>query len=197
MFRSSCFLGWQLTAAGGDLRNQTSRSTVPPGSGVMTTHRKVGRKMNVYERLEELGLEMPAAPQPAGAYVPAKLSRGFVYASGQTPTVDGELRWRGKVGDGVSEEEAYQAARLAALNCVAELHYTLGDLGRVREIVKVTGYVASASGFDQQPKVINGASELFQELWGDRGRHARAAIGVSELPFGAPVEIEVVAEVEG
>jgi len=88
------------------------------------------------------------------------------------------------------------AARLAALNCVAELHYVLGDLGRVREIVKVTGYVASAPGFGQQPRVVNGASELFQELWGDNGRHARAAIGVAELPFDGPVEIEVIAEID-
>jgi enamine deaminase RidA (YjgF/YER057c/UK114 family) len=153
--------------------------------------------MNVYDRLEELGLKMPAEPEPAGAYVPAKISRGMIYASGQTPTVDGELAYRGKVGEEVSEEEAYEAARLAALNCVAELHYVLGNLNRVKEIVRVTGYVASASGFDQQPKVVNGASELFLELWGESGRHARAAIGVSELPFGGPVEVEVVAELHG
>lgn len=152
--------------------------------------------MTVYDRLRELGLEMPAAPEPAGAYVPAKISRGLIYASGQTPTVDGELAYRGMVGDEVNEEDAYAAARLAALNCVAELHYVLGDLARVHGIVKVTGYVASAPGFYQQPRVINGASELYQELWGESGRHARAAIGVAELPFGAPVEIELIAEID-
>lgn len=152
--------------------------------------------MTVYDRLRELGLEMPAPPKPAGAYVPAKVSRGLIYASGQTPTVDGELAYRGKVGDEVGEEDAYAAARLAALNCVAELHYVLGDLARVRGIVKITGYVASAPGFDQQPRVINGASELCQELWGESGRHARAAIGVAELPFGGPVEIELIAEID-
>jgi enamine deaminase RidA (YjgF/YER057c/UK114 family) len=94
--------------------------------------------MTVYDRLRELGLEMPEAPKPAGAYVPAKISRGFIFASGQTPTVEG------KVGSDVNEEDAYAAARLAALNCVAELHHVLGDLGRIRQIVKVTGYVASA-----------------------------------------------------
>ncbi|MDQ5810057.1 MAG: RidA family protein [Actinomycetota bacterium] len=152
--------------------------------------------MTVYNRLRELGLEMPAAPKPAGAYVPAKISRGLIFASGQTPTVEGKNVYEGKVGKEVSEEDAYAAARLAALNCVAELHYVLGDLGRVREIVKVTGYVASAPGFGQQPRVVNGASELFQELWGESGRHARAAIGVAELPFDGPVEIEVIAEID-
>ncbi len=152
--------------------------------------------MTVYDRLSELGLELPAAPKPAGAYVPAKISRGLIFASGQTPTVEGKNVYEGKVGKEVSEEDAYAAARLAALNCVAELHYILGDLGRVREIVKVTGYVSSAPGFGQQPRVVNGASELFQELWGENGRHARAAIGVAELPFDGPVEIEVIAEID-
>ncbi len=152
--------------------------------------------MTVYERLRDLGLEMPAPPQPAGAYVPAKISRGLIFASGQTPTVEGKNVYEGKVGADVSEEDAYEAARLAALNCVAELHYALGDLGRVRAIVKVTGYVASAPGFGQQPRVVNGASELFLELWGESGRHARAAIGVAELPFNGPVEIELVAEID-
>ena len=152
--------------------------------------------MTVYDRLSELGLELPATPKPAGSYVPAKISRGLIFASGQTPTVEGKNVYEGKVGKEVSEEDANAAARLAALNCVAELHYVLGDLGRVREIVKVTGYVASAPGFGQQPRVVNGASELFQELWGDNGRHARAAIGVAELPFDGPVEIEVIAEID-
>ena len=152
--------------------------------------------MTVYDRLRELGLEMPAAPKPAGAYVPAKISRGFIFASGQTPTVEGKNDYEGKVGSEVNEEDAYAAARLAALNCVAELHRVLGDLGRIRQIVKVTGYVASAPGFGQQPRVVNGASELFQELWGENGRHARAAIGVAELPFDGPVEVEVIAEID-
>ena len=152
--------------------------------------------MTVYDRISDLGLEMPAAPKPAGAYVPAKISRGLIFASGQTPTVEGKNVYEGKVGKEVSEEDAYAAARLAALNCVSELHHVLGDLGRVREIVKVTGYVASAPGFGQQPRVVNGASELFQELWGENGRHARAAIGVAELPFDGPVEIEVIAEID-
>lgn len=152
--------------------------------------------MTIYDRLRELDLELPSAPQPAGAYVPAKISRGLVFASGQTPTVEGEPAYQGKVGNEVNEDDAYAAARLAALNCLAELHQALGDLGRVREIVKVTGYVASAPGFGQQASVVNGASELLQDLWGENGRHARAAIGVAELPFNGPVEIELIAEID-
>ena len=152
--------------------------------------------MTVYDHLRELDLELLAAPKPAGAYVPAKISRGLILASGQPPTVEGKNVYEGKVGGEVSEEDAYAAARLAALNCVAELHHVLGDLGRVREIVKVTWYVASARGFGRQPQVVNGATELFQELWGENGRHARAAIGVAELPFDGPVEIEVIAEID-
>lgn len=151
--------------------------------------------MTVYDRLSELDLELPSVPQPAGAYVPAKISQGLIFASGQTPTIEGKLVYRGKVGAEVNVDEAYEAARLAALNCVAELHHVLGDLRRVREIVKVTGYVASAPGFGQQARVVNGASELLQDLWGENGRHARAAIGVAELPFDGPVEVEIVAEV--
>lgn len=152
--------------------------------------------MTIYDRLRELDLELPSAPQPAGAYVPAKISRGLVFASGQTPTVEGEPAYQGKVGNEVNEDDAYAAARLAALNCLAELHQALGDLGRVREIVKVTGYVASAPGFGQQASVVNGASDLLQDLWGENGRHARAAIGVAELPFNGPVEIELIAEID-
>jgi enamine deaminase RidA (YjgF/YER057c/UK114 family) len=152
--------------------------------------------MSVYHQLRKLGLELPALPQPVAAYVPAMMSRGLIFASGQTPTKDGNLVYQGKVGAEVSTEDAYTGAQIAALNCLAELEHVLGDLDRVRRIVKLTGYVASAPGFGQQPRVINGASELLVQLWGERGHHARAAIGVSELPFNAPVEIELIAEIE-
>ena len=150
--------------------------------------------MSVHDRLRELGIELPKLPPPVAAYVPAMIGRGLVFASGQTPTVEGKLVYMGKVGREVSREDAYAAARLAALNCVAELALVLGDLGQVRRILKLTGYVASAPGFGEQPAVVNGASELLLELWGENGRHARAAIGVSELPFDAPVEVELIAE---
>jgi enamine deaminase RidA (YjgF/YER057c/UK114 family) len=150
--------------------------------------------MDVYEKLRELNIELPETPNPVAAYVPAVISGGLVFASGQTPTVGGKLVYRGKVGAEVSEEDGHAAARIAALNCVAELRWALGDLRRVKRIVRLTGYVASAPGFERQPMVVNGASELMLELWGDAGQHARTSIGVAELPSGAPVEIELIAE---
>ncbi len=150
--------------------------------------------MSVYDQLRKLGLELPELPSPVAAYVPAMISQGLIFASGQTPTVNGKLVYHGKVGRDISLEDAYAGARLAALNCLAELHHVLRDLGRIRRIVKVNGYVASAPGFGQQPYVINGASELLLQLWSENGQHARTAIGVSELPFDAPVEIELIAE---
>lgn len=152
--------------------------------------------MSVHERLAALGIEVPALSKPVAAYVPAVISGNLCYASGQTPTVNGVLQFKGKLGRDVSLEEGCQAARLAALNCVAELQGAVGSLERVKRIVKVNGYVASAEGFGEQPKVVNGASELLEAVFGERGKHARAAVGVAELPFGAPVEIELIAEVE-
>ncbi len=146
--------------------------------------------------LKEKGIVVPELPQPRFSYIPGRITGSLCYVSGQTPTQGGALVYRGKVGRELSLEDGYQAARLAALNCVAELKLVLGDLNRVRQIVKLNGYVASAEGFNQQPKVINGASDLLAEIWGERGKHARKAIGVFELPDGAPVEVELVAEVQ-
>lgn len=150
----------------------------------------------ISKRLAELNIQLPKAPKPAGAYVPAVITGNLIFASGQTPTVDGVLKYTGKVGREVSLEEAYEAARLSAINCLAEMEAVLGDLDRIKRIVKVTGYVASAEGFGLQPKVVNGASELLEGIFGENGRHARAAIGVSELPINAPVEVEIIAEIK-
>ena len=146
------------------------------------------------QRVDAAGIVVPKLPAPAFAYVPAVRTGNLVYASGQTPTVDGVLQLRGRLGEGVSVEEARVAARLAALNCVAEVRGLLGSLDRVARVIRLTGYVASAPGFDQQPAVMNGASELLQEIFGEAGRHARSAIGVAELPGGAPVEVELIVE---
>ena len=146
------------------------------------------------ERVRAAGIVVPTLPPPAFAYVPATRTGNLVYASGQTPTIDGVLQLRGKLGGGVSIEEGRVAARLAALNCVAEVRDLLGSLDRVARVVRLTGYVASAPGFDQQPAVMNGASELLEEVFGAAGRHARSAIGVAELPGGAPVEVELIVE---
>lgn len=145
-------------------------------------------------RVRELGIRIPTLPPPVAIYVPAVRTGDLVFASGQTPTVDGVLQVQGKLGGEVSIEQGQQAARLAALNCVAEVRGLLGSLDRVARIVRLTGFVASATGFAQQPAVVNGASQLIEEIFGEAGRHARSAIGVAELPGGAPVEIELIVE---
>jgi enamine deaminase RidA (YjgF/YER057c/UK114 family) len=144
-------------------------------------------------RLRKLGLELPALPEPAGSYVPATRTGALIFA-GQLPFEEGELRNTGKVGDAVSLEEAREAARLCALNALAAAAAEAGGLNRIARVVKVTGFVASAPDFNRQPEVINGASELIGEVFGEAGLHARSAVGVAELPLDAPVEVELVAE---
>lgn len=146
-------------------------------------------------RLAELGIELPGVAAPVAAYIPAVRTGSHVYTSGQLPFVDGSLAASGKVGAEVSPEEAKQHARTATLNALAAVHGLVG-IDSVRRIVKVTGFVASAEGFTGQPAVINGASELLGEVFGDAGAHARAAVGVAELPLGAPVEVELIVEVD-
>ncbi|PPI20495.1 LysR family transcriptional regulator [Rathayibacter sp. AY1B1] len=144
------------------------------------------------ERLAELGVELPAVAAPAGAYVPAVVHGGLVYTAGQIPFVDGALPLVGKVGAEVSPEQAKDLARTCALNALAAVADAIGSLDRVTRIVKLTGFVASAAGFTGQPGVINGASELLGDVFGEPGRHARSAVGVAELPLGAPVEVELI-----
>jgi enamine deaminase RidA (YjgF/YER057c/UK114 family) len=143
-------------------------------------------------RLRDLGLELPALPDPAGAYVPATRVGNLIFTAGQLPFARGELYATGKVGEGVSAEEAHEAARLCALNALAAAAAETGGLGRIDRIVKVTGFVASAPGFNGQPAVLNGASELLGEVFGEAGLHVRSAVGVAELPLNAPVEVELV-----
>lgn len=149
---------------------------------------------NVTARLAELGIELPAVVTPLAAYVPATRTGNLVYTSGQLPMVDGALPRSGKVGDGVSPEDAKALARTCALNALAAVDSVVG-IDAVTRVVKVVGFVASAPGFNGQPGVINGASELFGEVFGDAGAHARSAVGVSELPLDAPVEVEIIVEV--
>lgn len=151
---------------------------------------------DVYERLAKAGLELPPCPRPVGSYASGKAFGNLVFASGQTPTREGVLVCRGRVGIDLDVEEGYAAARLAALNCLAELEAVCGDLRRVEEILKVNGYVASGENFEEQPAVINGASDLLREVFGESGVHARTSIGVQSLPGGAPVEIELVASLK-
>jgi enamine deaminase RidA (YjgF/YER057c/UK114 family) len=150
---------------------------------------------DINDRIKELGIEIPRLPKPVFSYVPGVITGNLIYVSGQTPTKDGELVYKGKVGGDLEVEEGYEAAKLAAVNCVAELKLVLGDLTRVVRIVNLSGYVASEEGFVQQPAVVNGASDLIVKIWGEKGKHSRKAIGVYELPSGAPVEIELIAEI--
>ncbi|MDL4818194.1 RidA family protein [Actinomadura opuntiae] len=147
------------------------------------------------ERITELGLELPEVVTPLASYVPTARTGSLVYTSGQVPLVKGELKVTGKVGAEVSPEEAAEQARICALNCVAALKAELGELSRVVRIVKVVGFVASAPDFHGQPQVINGASDLLGEVFGDAGKHARSAVGVAVLPRNVPVEVELIAEV--
>ncbi|GIL31706.1 putative endoribonuclease [Actinocatenispora comari] len=148
----------------------------------------------VADRLTELGLTVPEVAAPVATYVPALVDGDLVYVSGQLPVIAGELVATGKVGAEVSTDAAAALARTCAVNCVAALASVV-DLERVRQIVKVTGFVASAPGFTDQPLVVNGASELFGAVFGPAGQHARSAVGVAELPKGAPVEIDVIARI--
>jgi enamine deaminase RidA (YjgF/YER057c/UK114 family) len=146
------------------------------------------------DRLRKLGYELPRVPNPAGSYVPATITAPLLFTAGQLPFEEGQLRYTGKVGKDVSAEEAEEAARLCALNALAAVEAEAGSLENVRRIVKVTGYVASAAGFNRQPEVINGASDILGEVFGERGTHARSAVGVAELPLDVPVEVELIVE---
>ena len=147
-----------------------------------------------HERLAELGLTLPEVVPPVAAYVPAVQSGAYVYVSGQLPISSGELLATGKVGAEVTAEQARDLARQCALNVLAAIDALVG-LEYVVKVVKVVGFVASAPGFTGQPTVVNGASELFGEVFGEAGRHARSAVGVAELPLAAPVEVEAIVEV--
>ncbi|MGY1727213.1 RidA family protein [Geodermatophilus sp. SYSU D01062] len=149
-----------------------------------------------HARLRELGIRLPPVAAPVASYVPAVRTGDLVFTSGQLPFVDGGLRRTGKVGGSVDPEDAAADAKLCALNALAAVDELVG-LDQVARIVRVVGYVASAEGFSGQPRVVNGASELLGKVFGDAGRHARSAVGVAELPLGAPVEIELTVELRG
>jgi enamine deaminase RidA (YjgF/YER057c/UK114 family) len=146
------------------------------------------------ERLAELGITLPAPPAPAAAYVSTVTTGTHIYVSGQVPMVDGKLSATGRLGDELDVGQGAEVARVCAINVMAQLKGALGDLSRVARVVKLVGFVASAPGFGDQPEVVNGASELFVEVFGDAGRHARSAVGVAALPRNVPVEVEAIVE---
>jgi enamine deaminase RidA (YjgF/YER057c/UK114 family) len=148
------------------------------------------------QRLEGLGIDLPHPAAPLAAYVPAVRAGDLVFVSGQLPLVDGKPVAVGRLGGDVGLEEGQAAAQRCAINVIAVLKAELGQLSRVRRVVKLTGFVACEPDFTEQAKVVNGASELFGEVFGDRGLHARAAVGMAALPFGVPVEVEAIVEVD-
>jgi enamine deaminase RidA (YjgF/YER057c/UK114 family) len=150
--------------------------------------------MSPEQTLAKLGLSLPALGKPVAAYVPAVRTGNLLYVSGQLPFVDGKLPKTGRLGEGVSVDEGKEMARTCVLNALAVIKAEAGDLSRVKRVVRVGAFIASANDFTQQPQVANGASELLQQVFGEAGRHARAAVGVNVLPLGAPVEVEMLVE---
>ena len=152
--------------------------------------------MSVETNLAALGLELPEVTTPAGAYVPAVVSGNLVFTAGQIPLVDGKLMAEGRLGAEITAEQGKEIAQRCALNAIAAVKSVLGDLERVKKVVKVVGFVASTPEFTAQPGVVNGASELLQAAFGDVGIHARSAVGVAVLPLNSPVEVELIVEFE-
>jgi enamine deaminase RidA (YjgF/YER057c/UK114 family) len=151
--------------------------------------------MTIAENLQRLGVTLPPAPRPVGSYVPACQAGDLVFVSGVLPFQDGKILQLGKVGRDLSIEEGKTNARIAVINALAILQQELGDLSRVTRVVRLTGHVASAEGFGDQPAVINGASDFLVEVFGEKGRHARLALGAFELPLHAPIELELIVQV--
>jgi len=151
--------------------------------------------MTISENLQRLGVTLPPALRPVGSYVPACQAGDLVFVSGVLPFQEGKIPQPGKVGRELSVEQGATNARIAAINALAILQQELGDLSRITRIVRLTGHVASAEGFVEQPAVINGASDFLVEVFGEKGRHARLALGAFELPLHAPIELELIVQV--
>lgn len=152
--------------------------------------------MTPEEKLDQMGLEIPEVPEPVASYVPGVRTGNLLLTSGQIPVADGNLKYEGKVGEDLTEDEGYEAARLCCLNCLGVLKDQLGDLSKVKRVVKLNGFVNSSADFTGQSQVVNGASDLLAEVFGEPGAHARAAVGMVNLPLGAAVEVELIVEVE-
>ena len=147
-------------------------------------------------KIKELGYTLPEPAKPLAAYIPAIKIDKLVYTAGQLPSVNGQLKYKGKVGFNVSEEDGQKAAVLSLLNCLAVIKSVCGDLDQIEQVVKLTVFINSADGFTNQPKVANGASELLLKIFGDAGKHVRSAVGVNELPLDAPLEIEMIVKLK-
>ncbi len=151
--------------------------------------------MTVEETISQLGITLPSPPAPAGSYVPVVVSGSLAFVAGQIPMEAGQVKFKGKLGKDLSLESGQQAARLCTINALAQLKAALGSLDRIKRFVKVTGFVSCDPTFTDQPKVINGASDFLVQVFGEKGRHARAAVGVSSLPLDSAVEVEFIVEI--
>ena len=150
---------------------------------------------NIENKIKELGLQLPEPPKPLAAYIPAKQVGNLVFTAGQLPMVNGEIILKGLLGQDVEIDPAYNAAKICTLNALSAIKGVIGDLDKIKQVVRVVGYVASVPTFTQQPSVVNGASELLLEIFGENGKHARSAVGMAVLPLNAAVEIELTVEV--
>lgn len=151
---------------------------------------------NIEKKLQAIGLSIPEAPKPVAAYVPGVIAGDLLYTSGQIPLVNGVVRYKGKVGFDVSVEKGYEAAKICTLNCLGVVKSLIGDLDQVEQIVKVVGFVNSDPDFTLQPQVINGASELLGVVFGEKGAHARSAVGVNSLPLDSTCEVEIIVKLK-
>ncbi len=152
--------------------------------------------MKIEEKINELGYTLPEAPKPVAAYIPTVRTGNLIFTAGQIPIVEGKLEYTGKIYDEKTIQKGFEAARICALNCLSVIKSEIGDLDKIKKIVKIGVFVNSEEKFTDQPKVANGASELLVEIFGEKGKHARSAVGVNELPLNAAVEIEMIVEVE-
>lgn len=149
----------------------------------------------IEEKIKELGFELPEVAKPLAAYVPAKAIGNLVMTSGQVPLVKGEIKYKGKVGKDISEEDAVKASEICALNCLAAIKGEIGSLEKIEEVMKLTVFVNSADDYSAHPKIANGASELLLKIFGEKGKHVRSAVGVSGLPLNSAVEIEMIVRI--
>ncbi|MBN1154012.1 RidA family protein [candidate division KSB1 bacterium] len=152
--------------------------------------------MDIERKLEQMGFQLPETPKPVAAYIPAIVAGEFVYTSGQIPVQGGEVKYKGKLGENISLEQGYEAARICALNALSAIKGVIGDLDRIEKVVKVVGFVNSTHDFTQQPAVVNGASEFLKQLFGEQGNHARSAVGIAQLPLGVSVEVEMIVKIK-
>jgi enamine deaminase RidA (YjgF/YER057c/UK114 family) len=149
----------------------------------------------IEERIKELGYQLPETPKPVAAYVPALLVNNLVFTAGQIPLVNGEVKFKGKLDKDIMIDEGRKAAETCALNCLAAVKGVIGDLDKIEQIIKLTVFVNSTESFTNQPQVANGASELIEKIFGEKGKHVRSAVGVNELPLDAAVEIEMIVKI--